>query len=486
MSTPTQLHASQSIAAMRAGKHCFAEIPMADSLEDAEAMVAAQESTGVVGLVGHVRRFNPSHQYIRNKIEAGEFSIQQMDAQTYFFRRSNLNAKGEPLAEADLVRNYLFMRIADPEEQKVAYQDLWRPMEEELGNELSNFMWRFLTKDGTFVRQASIYEVMKNRFSHLPQSSEVIDVLSDMHTYAGYYLRLIKPENEPNSDIRRRLARINRWEIKTAYPFLLAIYNDLEKGYISVQEMCRILGMIESFVIRRFFCRVPTNALNRIFIALYNSLDKTDIVSSTEKQLVTQDWPDDALFMERWSQLPIYNSGTAKCRHILESIEETLTHNNEPVDVTHDRITIEHVMPQTLSEAWEQTLGDQATQIHNSYLHTIGNLTLTGKNGPMGNDTFPKKQVVFAESNFALNKHFRDKPIWNEVAIQERGKDLAKVATQIWQRVDIDVATVKRQDPTGHKPTQFTLFDEIYEVTTWREVLLKTVETLALLHGAEE
>ena len=101
LSTPTQMHAEQSVQAMEAGKHTFSEIPMADSLEDAETMVAAQERTGVVGMVGHVRRFNPSHQYIRNKIDAGELNIQQMDAQTYFFRRSNLNAKGEPRSWTD-------------------------------------------------------------------------------------------------------------------------------------------------------------------------------------------------------------------------------------------------------------------------------------------------------------------------------------------------------------------------------------------------
>jgi len=101
LSTPTQLHAPQSVAAMQAGKHTFAEIPMADSLADAETMHAAQVKTGVVGMVGHVRRFNPSHQWVRQQIDAGEFNIQQMDAQTYFFRRTNTNAKGEPRSWTD-------------------------------------------------------------------------------------------------------------------------------------------------------------------------------------------------------------------------------------------------------------------------------------------------------------------------------------------------------------------------------------------------
>ena len=101
LSTPTQLHCAQSIQALEAGKHTFAEIPMADSLEDAVKMDAAQKASGLVGMVGHVRRFNPSHQWVKQRIDAKEFNIQQMDAQTYFFRRTNTNAKGEPRSWTD-------------------------------------------------------------------------------------------------------------------------------------------------------------------------------------------------------------------------------------------------------------------------------------------------------------------------------------------------------------------------------------------------
>lgn len=101
LSTPTQLHCAQSVQALEAGKHTFAEIPMADSLEDAIKMDAAQKASGLVGMVGHVRRFNPSHQWVKQRIDANEFNIQQMDAQTYFFRRSNTNAKGEPRSWTD-------------------------------------------------------------------------------------------------------------------------------------------------------------------------------------------------------------------------------------------------------------------------------------------------------------------------------------------------------------------------------------------------
>jgi len=101
LSTPTQMHCEQSVQAMKAGKHTFCEIPMADSLRDAQRMDAVQKETGMIGMVGHVRRFNPSHQWIKQRIDAGEFNIQQLDAQTYFFRRTNTNAKGEARSWTD-------------------------------------------------------------------------------------------------------------------------------------------------------------------------------------------------------------------------------------------------------------------------------------------------------------------------------------------------------------------------------------------------
>ncbi|WP_298200101.1 Gfo/Idh/MocA family oxidoreductase [Novosphingobium sp.] len=99
--TPTQMHAAQAIACMEAGKHVQVEIPLCDNWADAEAVVAKQRETGLTCMVGHTRRFNPSHQYVHNRIVAGEFALQQMDVQTYFFRRKNMNAKGQPRSWTD-------------------------------------------------------------------------------------------------------------------------------------------------------------------------------------------------------------------------------------------------------------------------------------------------------------------------------------------------------------------------------------------------
>ena len=101
LATPTNMHARQGLAAMEAGKHVLIEIPMADNFADSEALVAKQKETGLVAMAGHVRRFNPSHQYVHNLITAGELSVQQMDVQTYFFRRKNISADGSPRSWTD-------------------------------------------------------------------------------------------------------------------------------------------------------------------------------------------------------------------------------------------------------------------------------------------------------------------------------------------------------------------------------------------------
>ncbi len=396
----------------------------------------------------------------------------------------SLNGKGEPLTQADLVRNYIFLRIPEDDQQE-AYQELWRPMEVQLGGHLSDFFWRYLTKDGTYYRQNTIYDAVKNRLASLTAEG-VVDELLDIRAYSDYYQRLVAPSHEPNPAIQRRLHRINRWEINTAYPFLLKIYDDYEHGRLSASDVCKILDAIESYVVRRFFCRVPTNALNRNFIALYGRLKKENMVASVVETLAGQNWPSDEDFLSSWRKFPIYSSGTAKCRHILESLEQAQNSNHEPVDVTHSRITIEHVMPQQLNETWESELGPEAATIHGQYLHTIGNLSLTGMNESMGNSPFAEKKKVFVESNFALNKYFSPCVTWDADSIVNRAVALGNLALNIWQRPDIIAPSSSGDDPTGSKPTHFVLLGKSYPASTWREILLTTCTALVERHGVQE
>jgi len=398
----------------------------------------------------------------------------------------SLNAKGEPLTQADLVRNYILMRINDSGEQEIAYKDFWVPMQNKLGDELSNFLWRFLNKDGAFVRLNSIYDALKRKLAN-KDSYEVIDFLMELDTYSKFYLRLIDPSNESESEISSRLKRLNTWEIKTAYPFLLNIYHDFDEKHLNKDEFCKILDMIESFVIRRFFCRIPTNILNKLFISLYNSLNKKDIVSSIETELIIQNWPNDSTFLSGLERFPIYLSGTKKCRLILDSLENALTNNKEPVDLKFPSISIEHIMPQKLNESWENTLGSEARNTHSIYLHTLGNLTLTGLNEPMGNSPFSKKRKTFENSNFFLNRSLSTQSNWNSDQIITRAKELGETAIEIWKHpggneIVNSGSFISSTDPTGFKPNTFQLFGNSYFVETWREMLLLVLKILAKDH----
>src|SRR5690606_26122799 len=160
------------------------------------------------------------------------------------------------------------------------------------------------------------------------------------------YQLLIDPDKEKDKGISLRLKRLNILEVRTAYPFLLNIYHDYDLKKITNFDFLQILDMIESFIIRRYFCRVPTNDLNKIFIYLYNSLDNKDIINSLEKELLDEKWLGNQRFLEGIEKFPLYSSSTKKCRLILETLERYLTKNDEPVDLNYSKISIEHIMPQ--------------------------------------------------------------------------------------------------------------------------------------------
>lgn len=350
----------------------------------------------------------------------------------------SLNAAGEPLTQADLVRNHFFMHIPNEEDQKAAHKDFWLPMQDSLDSTLRDFMWRFITKDGVPVRQNAMYSEIRRR-TLKKTSKEVVDIMKDMNIYSKYYEKIIDPSKElDHIEIRTRLERLSRWELKTSYPLLLNLYDDLSRDGITVKQFCGIVDAIESFAVRRFFCSIPIRALTSYFIQMYKRItDETNIVGAAYEFLLERDFPTDETFIEAWIRFPLYRtstSGTERSRHILESLEIVLNKNNELVNMTHSQITREHIMPQNLSAKWHCELGDNADSVHSQYLHTVGNLTLTGQNESMGNKSFSEKKKVFANSNFALNSYFQDCDVWNEEEIVKRARYLGGIATKIWKR----------------------------------------------------
>jgi hypothetical protein len=279
----------------------------------------------------------------------------------------SLNYKGEPLTQADLIRNYFFMRIS-LERHKTVYKEYWLPMQQRFAHShrdlLGQFMWRYLLKDGTFVRRGDVYAEFKKRLD-LVADDQLITALQELARFAEYHECLLDSAKEESKGLREGLGRLNRWDVTTSYPFLLNVYKDYREDRISAEEFCQIIDTIESFVIRRTFCRIPTNELNRLFISLYRQLDRNDLVSSLCKALRQRRWPTDKEFVRGWETFPIYMSGHEKARLVLETLEKAYKHK-ESIDTS--KLQIEHVMPQMLTPEWRQTLGRNADKVHSTYL----------------------------------------------------------------------------------------------------------------------
>lgn len=233
IASPTQIHAQQAIAAMNAGKHVMIEIPMADTLEDAQAIVDAQKKTGLVAMAGHTRRFNPSHQYIHNKIVAGELNIQQMDVQTYFFRRTNTNALGEPRSWTDHLLWHHACHTVDlfayqTGEEIVEVQGMQGPIHPELGIALDmsiglktasgklctlslsfnndgplGTFFRYICDNGTYLAR---YDDLFNGKEEQIDVSKVAVSMNGIELQDREFIAAIKEGREPNASVQQALS----------------------------------------------------------------------------------------------------------------------------------------------------------------------------------------------------------------------------------------------------------------------------------------
>ena len=185
----------------------------------------------------------------------------------------SLNAKGQQLEQADLIRNYFFMRVR-PAAQDKLFRECWQPMHKKLGVELTEFLRHFLMRQGIIVRQGDIYFTVKEQIEDFDED-DIGAYLRQVAKFSGYYACLLDPAEEPSRPIASRLARLNRFEATTTYPFLLNIYDEYAGGKLTGDSFLAVLDTLESFLIRRFVCGIPTNTLRKIFVSLF-SLGRVD------------------------------------------------------------------------------------------------------------------------------------------------------------------------------------------------------------------
>ena len=389
----------------------------------------------------------------------------------------SLNAKGRALSQADLIRNYFFMRIHVNDQERL-YGTYWTPMQEHLGENLTEFIRHFLMRNGGVIKQGEVYFALKEKADQKTQE-EIVAYLQEIAGFAELYLKLLIPALESSTKVSQQMHRLNRIEVTTAYPFLLNVYHDFSVGRISEYEFAEVISVLENFMIRRFVCSVPTYGLNKVFAALYSQASQNpSIAVGVKEALRTKNYPRDVEFRERFVSTKLYGGGDRieKTKIILERLEESFEHK-EPVPFS--TLQIEHVMPQTLTASWKEALGENWETVHELLLHTVGNLTLTGYNAPLSNDDYGRKREILLKSHLELNRYFEAVMEWNDPLIRARAEVLAERALRVWSYFGQEQSELESlsRGVTGTTPTGLVILGERFSVSTWREVAQITLET---------
>ncbi|WRG37375.1 DUF262 and DUF1524 domain-containing protein [Helicobacter pylori] len=348
----------------------------------------------------------------------------------------SMNSKGIELTQTDLIRNYIVMET-EVEKQKDFYNQYWRAMEKDFTqNEtlFNRFVRHYLTiKTGKIPNEKRVYEAFKDY--QQKEGIEIENLLKDLQKYCGYFCQ-IAFKKEADKDLNKALSFLVDLEMDVVYPLLLELYSDYRDGVLSKQDFISIIALTESYICRRTVCGFGTNSLNKIFPSFTKKIDKKQYLKSVEKHFGSlkgnQRFPNDDEFKGSFITREFYSpKKVKKVKDFLERLENFNT--KEPVNT--EKCSIEHVMPQSLTLEWKRDLGENFQAIHEKYLHTIGNLTLTGYNKEYNNKPFKEKRDMekgFKQSPLRLNQSLRDLEVFGEKEILDRASGLADLALKIW------------------------------------------------------
>ena len=379
----------------------------------------------------------------------------------------SMNSTGRELSQADLIRNFTLMGL-NPSQQTRLYEDHWRPMEVAFGQEAygAQFDWcmrYYLTvKTGEIPRVRAVYEAFKSYARSPDVAAGGMDPLvADIHAYAKYYCAMAL-DQEPVKELALGFRDLRELTVDVAYPFLLELYDDYAHGSLPVGDFVQAVRLVEACVFRRAACSIPTNSLNKTFATLGRAVRKDRYLESIQAQFLNlrsyRRFPNDEEFKQELSARDLYNF--QRRSYFLRRLENHGRKELVPVD----EYTIEHILPQNenLSREWQEALGPEWKRVQEKWLHTLGNLTLTGYNPEYSDRPFAEKRDMpggFKESPIRLNKGLLSVTVWDETAIKKRAEGLADLAIEVWKR-PAQVADVLEPDlPNANRPAGYTLDD---------------------------
>ncbi|GAA8521358.1 DUF262 and DUF1524 domain-containing protein [Helicobacter pylori] len=365
----------------------------------------------------------------------------------------SMNSKGIELTQTDLIRNYIIMETETEEKQKDFYNGYWRAMEEDFKqNEtlFNRFVRHYLTiKTGKIPNEKKVYEAFKRYQQERGIETEVL--LQDLQKYCGFFCQIVF-KKEADKDLNKALSFLVDLEMDVIYPLLLELYSDYKDGVLSKQDFIPIIALTESYLCRRTVCGLGANGLNKIFPSFTKKIDKKQYLKSVEKHFGSlkgkQRFPNNDEFKDLFITIDFYHFKEIK--YFLERLENFDT--NEPVNT--QECNIEHIMPQTLTPEWQRDLGENFEAIHEKYLHTIGNLTLTGYNAKYSNKSFQEKRDMekgFKQSSLKLNQSLKDLESFGEKEIEKRANDLVDWALKIWTYPKLEAETLEKYKPKKEK-----------------------------------
>ena len=379
----------------------------------------------------------------------------------------SMNSTGRELSQADLIRNFILMGL-EPAHQTRLYEDHWRPMEvgfgqEGYGSHFDSFMRDYLTlKTGEISNVRAVYEAFKSQARTPDIAAAGVDALvADIHAFAGYYCAIALGK-EADKKLAEAFRDLRELKVDVAYPFLLELYDDFANGRLESTDFEAAVRLVEAYVFRRAVCAIPTNSLNKTFATFGRALQKHRYLESVQAHLLTlpsyRRFPGDEEFKREFIVRDLYNF--PRRSYWLRRLENDGRKERVPVD----EYTIEHILPQNenLSAKWRDELGPEWQRVQETWLHKLGNLTLTGYNAEYSDRRFSEKRDMkggFRESPLKLNEGLSSLDKWDEAAIKDRAERLAAVAAGVWAVPSLQAEVLESYRPRGENAAGYTVDD---------------------------
>ncbi len=436
------------------------------------------------------------------KLEIINITLNQEDNPQLIFE--SLNSTGVALKEGDKIRNFILMGLLT-KQQNDFYEQYWNKIEVCTDYDVSLFVRDYLSvKQQLIPAMRRVYFTFKAYVEE--NGTEIEPLLQELLSYAQWYEILLKG-NTTDKELNACIKRLNWLETTVTRPFFLEVLRLQSTGMLSLEEVKEIFLYTENYLFRRVICDLPTNALNKIFLSLHREIVKYDGTDSNyldkfkyaiHSKSENGRFPDDDEFVEAFTVRPVYEMKSKNKLYILERFENYGTVEVQDVYKQCDDgvYSIEHIMPQHLTPAWVKELGEDYEEIHETWLHRMANLTLTGYNSKYSNSSFQEKRDMkngFTDSHLYMNSWVGQRDHWRLAELEERNSLLMQRALTIWPIPETDFKPAEKQmdsysleddvDLSGRDIVRFGYKNTEQPVDSWIDMLERI---LKILHAEDK